>query len=139
MAKKQSHNTVKPVRSINPKSLKNLKPFKPGADPRRNAGGVPQDTRELNALLDEIFLEEITDEKMKKMSKLRFALNRMLLGRNIAGAIHLMERRYGKIPQAIDLSNTDGSLKPDALSDDERIAKMKELATAIAEEINKHA
>lgn len=101
MTKKKSQRTAKSVRKMNPNSLKNLKPFAKGDDPRRNPGGVPQDVKEFNALLDELFAEEITDEKGKKIQKLRVALNRMLLGRNIFGAIHLLERRYGKIPQPV--------------------------------------
>lgn len=103
MTRKKSQTPAKSVRKMHPNSLKNLQPFAKGDDPRRNAGGVPKDVQELNAKLDELFAEEVTDEKGKKMQKLMFALNRMLLGRNIAGAIHLLERRYGKIPQPMTL------------------------------------
>lgn len=77
-------------------------------DPRINRKGrphVPKDMRELNALLDEIFAEEISvTDKGERMTKLRAALNRLLLGKNPSGAIHVLERRYGKIPQAVDVN-----------------------------------
>lgn len=136
MARSKSQRGEKPVRKMHPNSLKNLQPFKTGDDPRRNVGGVPQDQKELNALLDEIFAEEISDDKGNKMQKLRVALNRLLLSKNPSGPIHVLDRRFGKVREQIDLTNSDGSLVS-KLSDEERLARMKQLAAAIAEEIEK--
>lgn len=82
------------------KRLPNKGSFVKG-DKRINREGrkTPKDVKELNALLDEIFAEEVTDERGRSMGKLRVALNKMLLGKNIAGAIHLLERRYGKVTE----------------------------------------
>jgi hypothetical protein len=64
---------------------------------------TPQNVIELNALLDDIFAELVTDASGAQMEKLRVALNRLLLGKNPQGVIHLLERRYGKVPQTINL------------------------------------
>lgn len=69
---------------------------------------VPQDVKELNALLDEILNEEISDERGNKMQKLRVALNRLILSKNIAGIMYVLDRKFGRIPQAVELSNKEG-------------------------------
>ncbi len=92
-------------------------------DPRINRKGrPPANSDELNALLDSIFSEVVTDGKTS-MTKLQVALNRLLAHKNPAGAIHLLDRRYGKVKELIDLSNSDGSLKPEHLTPSEILAR----------------
>lgn len=45
---------------------------------------------------------------------------------------------HGKFTERVDISNTDGSLQPKT-TDEDRRARMKELAVAIAEEVKKNA
>ena len=68
---------------------------------RKGRPPIPKDVKELNEALDKIFAEEITDGSGQTMQKLYVALNRLLLGKNARGVIHLLERRYGKVPQPI--------------------------------------
>lgn len=91
-------------------------PFKPNnpetgeKDDRINRNGrPPANSAELNALIDEIFAEEITDGR-NSMSKVRVALNRLLLHKTPAGPIHVFDRRFGKVSDRLDISNSDGSL-----------------------------
>lgn len=92
-------------------NIKNLKPFKKGHDPRRNLKGrPPANSEELNKLLDEIFAEEIKDGTINT-NKLRVALNRLLLHKNPMGVIHVLERRYGKVPQVIKGEGENGEIK----------------------------
>lgn len=88
-------------------------PFVKG-DPRINRKGrppIPKDQRELNKVLDEIFAEIITDGSGRQLDKLRVALNRLLLGKSPRGVIHLLERRYGKVPQPIVGIGDGGEIK----------------------------
>lgn len=61
-------------------------------------GSTPRSVKELNALLDDIFQEEIKMGKgTKKEQALRIAIRKLLFNGNPNGAIHLLERRYGKV------------------------------------------
>lgn len=53
-------------------------------------------------------------------------------------AIRDVLKMHGRFTEKIDLTNSDGSLKP-AVSDEERLERMKAMAAAIAEEMKKHA
>jgi hypothetical protein len=77
---------------------------------RKGRPPIPKDQRELNAIIDEIFGELIADAKGDKMDKLRVALNRLLLSKSPAGPIHILERRFGKVPQPIVGSGEDGEI-----------------------------
>jgi hypothetical protein len=104
MAVKKSQKPVKKQRKIHPNSLANLQPFTGGPDPRRNTSGpVPQDQRELNELLDEIFAEDaVNRETGEKMQKLRLGINKLIASKNIAGVMYLLDRRYGRVAQKIE-------------------------------------
>ena len=98
MAVKQHGNSQKKRRGPG-------KPFQPNnpetgeKDERINRKGrlVPKDARELNDAIDEMFAEEISDDKGNKMKKFHVALNRMFLSKNVAGPIHILDRRFGKV------------------------------------------
>ena len=68
----------------------------------------PQSVVKLNALIDELFAETIEDMKGNRMSKIRAALNRLILSKAPAGQIYILDRRYGKIPQGVELTGKDG-------------------------------
>jgi phage terminase large subunit len=81
-------------------------------DERINRKGrlPPKDLVELKDIIDEIFNETIRDSSSgKEMDKLSVALNRLLFSKSPAGAIHILDRRFGKVPQAIEMSNTGGA------------------------------
>jgi hypothetical protein len=87
-------------------NTKNLKPFKKGHDPRRNVKGrPPANSEELNALIDEIFAETLTNDKGRQSTKIRDAIERLLSHQNPAGVIHILDRRYGKVKQDVNLLN----------------------------------
>lgn len=89
------------------------KPFVKGDDPRRNLKGrppTPHTEKELQELLDEIFAEQVEDERGRKVEKLRVMLNRMMISKNAASQIHLLDRRFGKIPDVIKGEGKDGEI-----------------------------
>lgn len=108
------------------------KPFKPNdpetgeKDERINRKGrlMPKSLIELQDIIDEIFAETIKDSSGNEMDKLSIALNRLLLHKNPAGAIHVLDRRFGKVPQNINMEIQD------ELTDDERIARLTALLDA---------
>lgn len=127
--RKSQVREMKQRKPVHPNSLKNLRPFTGGPDPRRNTKGpLPKDAQELNILLDEIFAEETTFQK-HKTDKLRAAINKLLLGKAPIGTIHILERRFGKIPQPVDV--TSGGEKISTISPDQvaqRVAELMERA-----------
>lgn len=140
------------------KGLANLKPFVKG-DPRINRKGAPprgQSWRETVKRITDMTREEAiayvgpTSKIGKQLKELSadmplkdaiifatiIAYGREPNARMLAA---LMDREDGKPEQAIDLKNSDGTLKPDAISDEERMMRMKQLAQVIAEEVKKNA
>ena len=100
------------------------------SDPRINRKGrppIPKDQAELNTLLDEIFGEQIeiplTDGSKVKMGRLRAMIIKMALSKNVTGGIHLLDRRYGKVKEVVDLQNSDGSFKPETMAPSEILAR----------------
>lgn len=91
-------------------------PEKGVRDTRINRKGQlkPRSQRELEALLDEIFDEDITVQTETGqefvMTRLRHGLLQMLMdNKNVAGKIELLARRYGKIPQPVE-GKLDGEI-----------------------------
>ncbi len=117
--------TVDKQRKVMPKG----KPFVKG-DPRINRNGrPPNNPAELNALLDEIFMEVIEDAKGNRMGKLRVALNKILLGKNPTGTIHLLDRRYGKVQDRVDVTSLGTKIGSDDVRS-EILGKLARIATA---------
>jgi hypothetical protein len=117
------------------KPFKRNDPLTGEKDERINRDGAlkPRSVRDLEKLLDEIFDEELTvtsnDGKPEKMTELKALLKRMLRSKNIGGGIHVLDRRFGKVAEKLDLSNSDGSLKPETMKPSEiaeRVAAMLE-------------
>lgn len=79
-------------------------------DPRINREGrkTPKDVQELNALIDEILNEDAEDTKGNRMQKARVVINRLIMSKSPAGQIHILDRRFGKVPQAVELGGADG-------------------------------
>jgi len=87
----------------------NLKPFKPGADTRRNKHGRPKKIPELETLINEVFGEpEAMRAIMEKLQSLAKA-------GNIRAAEMILDRAYGKPKQSID-HTTDGNALPASVS-----------------------
>lgn len=113
--KKVSSNTAVKQRKGRTRRMPRGRPFRPNdpatgyRDPNINRKGrlMPKSQRELNQVLDEIFAEELQDPTSRiTMDKLRIALNRMLLSKNVSGPIHLLERRFGKVPDRVQTEVT---------------------------------
>lgn len=82
-------------------------------DPRINRKGrglKPRSQKELEDLLDEFFDEEVElsdGDVTIKMERLRALLLKMAQSRHPAAWIHLLDRRFGKVTEHIDLTSKD--------------------------------
>jgi len=82
-------------------------------DPRINRNGrPPKDNKELLDLIDKIFAEQITDKKGRVMDKLSIAINQLLLSPKPSGPIHILDRRFGKVPLKLETTGGVVSDKP---------------------------
>jgi hypothetical protein len=103
------------------------KPFTKG-DPRINRKGrPPKNSEELNALLDEIFAEQVPIAKGKKVHHLREVISRLL--KSDSGAMYVIDKRFGKTPQAIDVTSKGEQIQnvpPEQIA--QRVASLIELA-----------
>lgn len=131
MARNRS-NTEKKQRKMNPKSLENLQPLKPGFDPRRNMNGRPKSFDQLRNLFQDIASEEI-EIQGKKYTRAQAIGIAMSMDKKLMR--EFLEFAYGKVPQAVTLANDpDNPLIP-KIPDEERIERMKQLAVMIAQEV----
>ena len=109
------------------------KPFVKG-DSRINRKGrpkVPKSAIELQKLIDEIAAEEVEHPVThEKIQRLRLMLRSMMMGKDTSGKVHILDRRYGKVTDKIDLSNSDGTLKPETNVDQiaQRVAYLLDVA-----------
>jgi hypothetical protein len=88
------------------------KPFEKGVDNRRNMKGrpkAPKTAKELNKLLLEIASEEVTNPNTgEQVERLRAMLRSMMTGRQSSDKIHILDRLYGKVPQAVEVGRVGG-------------------------------
>jgi hypothetical protein len=82
---------------------KNLKPFKPGPDPRRNLKGPPTKLPGLDELLDRVLGENNGDET--EMETIIKALLKKASKGDVRAAEVLLDRAYGKVKQSIDVTS----------------------------------
>jgi hypothetical protein len=125
----------------------NLKPFKKGYDPRRWLGGRGRkspEQREGDEILRAVIWEELSREfDMATMKPTETAdtvdalrlMVRTWIKKNPAA---VAERIAGKVTDRVDVTSGGEAITPQ-LSDEERLARMKQLAVLIAEETRKHA
>lgn len=123
---------MKQRKKVNPKSLANLKPFEKG-DSRINRAGRPKSFDELRSLFQDIAAEEITLNG-KKYTRAQAIGLAMSMDKKMMR--DFLEFAFGKPTEKVDLSNSDGTLAP-KIPDEERLARMKELAVMIAKEVRK--
>ena len=89
---------------------------KPGTftkgDSRINRKGrprVPKSVVELNKLIDEIAAEEVVNPTTgEQVMRLKALLRSLMTGRDSHGKIHILDRRYGKVPASLELTGKDG-------------------------------
>lgn len=105
----------------NPNAKDNLKPFPKGYDPRRNMRGVPKDAIEARKMIRKIGAELVhIKEKGENGEQIEYDLTRyeamvrlMYSSRNPAEKIALLKALSpGLLKDEVDLTNSDGSLKP---------------------------
>lgn len=88
---------------INPKSKKNLKPFKKGKDERRNLKGAPPKLPQLDVLLAEVLGEE--KEGISAAKVILMALRKKATMGDVRAAEVLLDRAFGKAKQNIGLDS----------------------------------
>jgi hypothetical protein len=90
------------------------KPFTGADDPRRHKTGrprVPKSAVELNKLIDEIAAEEVENPVThEQVQRIRAMLRSMMTGKDSRGKVHLLDRRYGKVPDKLEM-NSDNKIE----------------------------
>lgn len=85
------------------------RPFTGADDPRRHKTGrprVPKSQLELNKLIDEIMAEEIEHPVThEQVQRVRAMLRSMMTGKDTSGKVHILDRRYGKVKDVIDVTS----------------------------------
>lgn len=84
-------------------------------DPRINRRGrprVPKSAVELNKLIDEIAAEEVVNPATgEQVQRLRAMLRSMMTGKDSRGKVHILDRRYGKVKEEIDITSGGKPIK----------------------------
>jgi hypothetical protein len=107
-------------------------------DPRINRAGrprVPKSAVELNKLIDEIAAEDVVNPTTgEQVQRIKAMLRSLMTGRDSRGKVHILDRRYGKVAEKVDLtSNGETLMSP------EQIAAKVAVLLAKAEERKKNA
>ena len=89
------------MRKQNENSLKNLKPFEKGDDPRRNAGGQPLYVKELKQIISE---KSNNGERLEKVVEVLFDLAE---GGDIRSIAEILDRAYVKAKQIVETKTID--------------------------------
>lgn len=118
-----------------------LKPFVKGYDPRRNLRGVPKDAIEARKFFRKIGAELLTiKEKNEQGESVEYDITRLEAAVRLKFGSRapkdfetILKAMFpGLLKDEVELSNPDGSLSP-TLPDEERLARMKQLAATIAD------
>lgn len=121
--------------------VENLKPFTKG-DARINRAGRPKDFDTLRKLVQSVGNEIAVDAKGQPIvnpatgapyTRIELAVRGMMS--NPKQLKTLLAYGYGTPPTSVDVTS-GGEKLPDGLTDEERRNRMKELAAAIAKEMN---
>lgn len=109
----------------NPNNKKNLKPFKPGKDERRNLEGRPPKLPDLDVLMADVLGEQ--KDGIEAAQAILMALRAKATKGDVRAAEVLLDRAYGKAKQSVDVT-TDGNalqggLQPDQFQQLLNIAK----------------
>lgn len=90
--------------STKDKRLENLKPFKKGADPRRNVTGANRKLPEEVEELAEVLADDSNAQKITAIRAIYMRLRQKALAGDFQSAAFLIERAYGKARQPIEMS-----------------------------------
>lgn len=97
-----NNNSEHPVKAKpnNPNHMKNLKPFKKGADNRRNMNGAPKKLPSLDVLLANVLGKENKDG-ITEAELILMAMAKEALSGNVRATQLLLDRGYGSVLQQI--------------------------------------
>jgi hypothetical protein len=122
----------------NPNAADNLKPFVKGYDPRRNLRGTPKDVIAARKLIRKIAAELLTVKENGgeyEITRLEAAIRLKFGSRAPKDFETLLKALYpGLLKDEIDVTSDGEPLIP-VLPDEERLARMKQLAILIADEV----
>ena len=104
-------------------------------DPRINRKGrprVPKSVVELQKLIDEVMAEEIVNPTTgERVQRIRAMLRSLTTGKDTSGKVHILDRRYGKVTDRVDLTTGGEKLgKDDSDIRAEILRKLDGIATA---------
>jgi hypothetical protein len=99
----------------NPKAADNLKPFKKGADPRRNRKGRPKDISGFREMALSILHERAKDKNGDPLeidghdiTLIEAVYRKWITSNNPRLQMAAIEYVYGKVPTAVEVSGKDG-------------------------------
>jgi len=121
MTDEQDKNGVITAENSQPPKPVRGKPFVKN-DPRLNKKGrprVPKNAHELNKLLAQIAAEEITNPNTgEQVRRIDALLRSMFTSKAPADRQYVVDRMFGKIPQATDVTIEDKTIVVDLIEDD---------------------
>jgi hypothetical protein len=121
MTDEQDKNGVNTAQNTTPPKRVVGKPFSKN-DPRISKVGrprVPKNAHELNKLLAQIAAEEITNPNTgEQVRRIDALLRSMFTSKAPADRQYVIDRMFGKIPQATDVTIEDKTIVVDLIEDD---------------------